>query len=81
MKHKIAFSVAVGLLSLLPVTTVMAQQQGATRAEVMAELVQLEQAGYDWTENDPQYPTRLLQAEARIAAQQTAAGGMAPASP
>jgi len=48
-----------------------AQSNGPiTRAEVRAELVQLEQVGYNpGRAADPDYPTNILAAEARIATQ------------
>ncbi|WP_322054372.1 DUF4148 domain-containing protein [Paraburkholderia bannensis] len=43
-----------------------------TRAEVRAELVQLQQAGYNASSDNNQYPTNLQAALSRIAANQTA---------
>jgi uncharacterized protein YgbK (DUF1537 family) len=44
-----------------------AQAAGLTRAQVRAELVQLEKAGYNAASDDTQYPQNLQTAEARIA--------------
>jgi hypothetical protein len=69
----IAKLVAVALIGVAPAFAfAQAQpQQGLTRAQVRADLVRLEQAGYqpnDWVH----YPENIQQAE-RIAAQQDAA--------
>ncbi|KWZ33059.1 DUF4148 domain-containing protein [Burkholderia anthina] len=51
-----------------------------TRAEVRAELVQLEQAGYKPEVSDPYYPRALQAAQARVAnADQTGYGAQAAA--
>jgi hypothetical protein len=57
-------------------------QHGLTRAEVRAELVQLEKAGYNPASDNTQYPQNIEAAEARIsAAHDTAAyGGVANGS-
>lgn len=47
---------------------------GVTRAQVKAQLVQLERAGYNPGLNDPSYPNNLLAAEARVNASE---GGVA----
>ena len=39
---------------------------GVTRAQVKAQLVQLERAGYNPGTSDPTYPNNLLAAESRI---------------
>ncbi|SDF87387.1 DUF4148 domain-containing protein [Paraburkholderia phenazinium] len=46
-----------------------------TRAQVRAELVQLEKAGYRTGDDDTHYPVAVQAAEARIAAQNGAASG------
>lgn len=52
-----------------------------TRAEVRADLVRAEQAGYNPAARDPQYPAAIQAADAKIAAQQdradTSVGGVA----
>ncbi|WP_144150475.1 DUF4148 domain-containing protein [Paraburkholderia sp. BCC1885] len=49
-------------------------QQPLTRAQVRAELVQLEKAGYTPARGpDPYYPSDIQAAEARVAAQNAAA--------
>ncbi|NIE62516.1 DUF4148 domain-containing protein [Burkholderia sp. Ax-1719] len=49
-----------------------AQDHTITRAEVRAELVQLQQAGYDAASDNNQYPANLQAALSRIAATQNA---------
>ena len=51
-----------------------------TRAQVRADLVRVERAGYNpATGNDPQYPADIQAAEAKVAAEQAASGfGGAP---
>ncbi|WP_027210778.1 DUF4148 domain-containing protein [Burkholderia sp. WSM2232] len=47
-----------------------------TRAQVRADLIRVEQAGYNpSTGNDVQYPTDIQAAEAKVAAQQQQAAG------
>lgn len=70
-----AFIPAVVLASALAAPAVSFAQSSAplTRAQVRAQLVQLEKAGYDPAGGvSPYYPTRLQAAEARVAAQNTA---------
>jgi Domain of unknown function (DUF4148) len=44
------------------------QGQGLTRAEVRAELIQVERAGYNPSADDVYYPANIQAAEARVAA-------------
>jgi|HubBroStandDraft_5_1064220.scaffolds.fasta_scaffold483839_2 hypothetical protein len=53
---------------------------GMTRAEVRAQLVELEQAGWRPQDDGPTYPARLEAAEARIAANHRAAAQTAAAN-
>src|SRR3984957_5891206 len=55
-----------------PVASFAQSNQPVTRAQVKAELVQLEKAGYNPAASDEDYPSNLQVAEARIAAQQNA---------
>jgi len=51
--------------------------QGTTRADVRAQLVELEQAGYNpAVANDVNYPQDLQAAQARVNAEKLAAGSM-----
>jgi hypothetical protein len=76
--------VVVAAALVAPVAS-FAQQSNApvTRAQVRAELVQLEQAGYHPGVSDPFYPANIQAAEARVAAQnsaETSYGGAANAT-
>jgi Domain of unknown function (DUF4148) len=68
---------AVVVASALAVPSfAFAQSNGpVTRAEVQAQLVQLQRAGYNPASDQTQYPQNIQAAEARIAAQNHAAGG------
>jgi hypothetical protein len=72
---------AVALASALAVPAVSFAQQSngpVTRAQVRAELVQLEQAGWRPAMdmgNNPHYPDGIQAAEAKVAAQNGAASG------
>lgn len=46
-----------------------------TRAQVRADLIRVEQAGYNPAAKDPAYPADIQAAEAKIAAQRQASGG------
>jgi Domain of unknown function (DUF4148) len=73
-----AFIPAVVLASTLAAPTfAFAQANGPlTRAEVRAQLVQLERAGYQaGGGQDAHYPQDIQAAEARIASEQLASGG------
>ncbi|MFM0687910.1 DUF4148 domain-containing protein [Paraburkholderia strydomiana] len=52
-----------------PVASFAQSNQPVTRAQVRAELIQLEKAGYQPTRSDPYYPADIQAAEARVAAQ------------
>jgi hypothetical protein len=59
-----------------PVAALAQSNEPLTRAQVRAELVQLEQAGYYPSRGeDPHYPDDIQAAEARVAAQSGGAGG------
>jgi hypothetical protein len=68
---------AVGLASALAAPAVSFAQSNApvTRAQVRAELVQLEKAGYHVGDGHTTYPAEIQAAEARVAAQNGAASG------
>jgi hypothetical protein len=73
-----ALIVAAALVA--PLASFAQSNQPLTRAQVRAELVQLEKAGYNpATANDYDYPANIQAAEARVAAQNRATGyGAAP---
>ncbi|MGF6721086.1 type II secretory pathway pseudopilin PulG [Paraburkholderia sp. GAS41] len=61
-------AVAIAVVLAAPVATFAQSNQPVTRAQVRAELVQLEQAGYRPSNGrDPYYPSDLQAAEARVA--------------
>ena len=77
-------SIALAATLAVPAVSFAQQQAGLTRAEVRAQLVEIEQAGYRPGSDGPTYPDRLQAAEARVAAkhaaQAQAANNNAPAA-
>ncbi|MBN3811742.1 DUF4148 domain-containing protein [Paraburkholderia sp. Ac-20347] len=72
---------AVALALTLPVASFAQSNGGLTRAQVRAELVQLEQSGYRPGDGDnAHYPEAIQAAEAKVAAQNSAVGGAAAGS-
>ena len=68
-------AVAVALVLAAPAVSFAQSNQPLTRAEVRAQLVQLEKAGYNpGNSSDAYYPNNILAAEARVAAQNGASG-------
>ncbi|WP_414444849.1 DUF4148 domain-containing protein [Burkholderia sp. 22PA0106] len=65
-------TLAIALCAITIPSLSFAQTQAPlTRAQVVAELVQLEQAGYNASAGeDTDYPTKLQAAEAKVAAEQ-----------
>jgi hypothetical protein len=69
---------AVSLLAVPIVSFAQSANEPMTRAQVRAELIQVEQAGYNpAASNDANYPQAILAAEARVGAQQQTAQGNA----
>ena len=63
-------TIALSLALVTPVASFAKPNQPLTRAQVRAELVQLEKAGYNPGANDDAtYPVEIQAAEARVAAQ------------
>ena len=63
-------AVALALVIVAPVASFAQSNQPLTRAQVRAELVQLEKAGYTSIRGaDPYYPANIQAAMARVAAQ------------
>jgi|SRR5258706_11733715 hypothetical protein len=63
-------AVAIAAVLAAPVVSFAQSNQPLTRAQVRAELIQLEKAGYNpATANDYDYPANIQAAEARVAAQ------------
>ncbi|POR51620.1 uncharacterized protein DUF4148 [Paraburkholderia eburnea] len=74
-------AVAVAVALVVPVVSFAQSNGPVTRAQVRAELAQLEKAGYSPARgNDPHYPDDILAAEAKVAAQNSAVGGVADGS-
>jgi hypothetical protein len=67
MKSLICAVAAASLLAI-PVASFAQTNAPVTRAQVRAELVQLEKQGYQPSRNDPYYPSDIQAAEARVAA-------------
>jgi hypothetical protein len=62
-------AVAIAAVLAIPAVSFAQSNQPVTRAEVRAQLIQLEKAGYNPAEADPNnYPADLQAAEARVAA-------------
>jgi beta-glucosidase-like glycosyl hydrolase len=70
-------AVALAVVLAAPVATFAQSNQPVTRAQVRAELVQLEKAGYNPSQNDDAtYPVQIQAAEARVAAENASASGV-----
>jgi type II secretory pathway pseudopilin PulG len=70
----VAATVALAAVFAVPAVSFAQSNQPLTRAEVRAQLVQLEQTGYRPANGrDPYYPSDIQAAEARVAAQNGAA--------
>ena len=69
-------AVAVAVALAAPVMSFAQSNAPVTRAQVRAELVQLEKAGYHVGDGDQTtYPAQIQAAEAKVAAQNGAASG------
>ena len=74
-------AVAVSIALVVPVASFAQSNAPLARAQVVAELVQLEKAGYSPARgDDPHYPDDILAAEAKVAAQNSTVGGVADGS-
>jgi hypothetical protein len=75
---KLVQSLVVAALLAAPALSFAQSNQPLTRAQVRAELVQLQQAGYNPASDNTQYPKNIEAALSRIQAEQgTAYGGVA----
>ena len=63
-------AVALAVVLAAPVVSFAQSNQPVTRAEVRAQLVQLEKAGYNPSASDEEYPENIQAAQARVDAQQ-----------
>ena len=68
---EIFVTAAFALLAPAPITSFAQTDAPLTRAQVRAELANLEQAGYNPLAVDVDYPVNLQKAEARLQAEQT----------
>lgn len=66
---KLVQSLLVAALVAVPAVSFAQSSHALTRADVRAELVQLQKAGYDPASDNTQYPKNIEAAEARVAAQ------------
>jgi hypothetical protein len=80
MKPLIFLTLAVSALASPILTSAQTSSGPLTRAQVQAEVVCIEQAGYRPGGSDNDYPVEIQAAEAKLAAQADAARGAAQAS-
>jgi hypothetical protein len=73
MKLTLATLALAATLAVPAVSFAQTTQGGLTRAQVRAQLVEIEQAGWRPTSEGPTYPDRLQAAEARVAAKHASA--------
>ncbi|MCX4163562.1 MULTISPECIES: DUF4148 domain-containing protein [Paraburkholderia] len=66
---KVIQSLIVAAVVALPALSFAQSNQPLTRAEVRAQLVELEQAGYNPSSDQTQYPANIQAAQARLDAQ------------
>ncbi|WP_042268395.1 DUF4148 domain-containing protein [Paraburkholderia heleia] len=66
--------VVAAALAIPAISFAQSSEQGLTRAQVRAELVQLEHAGYKPSADYVNYPENLQAAEARVTQEKLAAG-------
>jgi len=66
-------AVAVALALAAPVASFAQSNEPVTRAQVRADLVQLEQAGYSVGGDSTTYPTQIQAAEARVSSENAVA--------
>ncbi|WP_419687910.1 DUF4148 domain-containing protein [Burkholderia theae] len=64
---KTARILAVAVLAAIPALSFADTGHGLTRADVRAELVRLEQAGYNPARSEPHYPDDVIAATQRVA--------------
>ncbi|MFD1560150.1 DUF4148 domain-containing protein [Paraburkholderia silviterrae] len=70
-------AVVIAATLAAPVAVFAQSNQPLTRAQVREKLVQIEKAGYNPARSNPnEYPANIQAAEARVAAQNSAVGGV-----
>ena len=74
MKKLIPAVVVAAALAIPAISFAQSSQQGLTRAQVRAELVQLEHAGYNPSADHVNYPANLQAAQARVTQEKLASG-------
>jgi hypothetical protein len=77
MKSLVQAVVIAAALAAPVAVFAQSNQQPVTRAQVRADLVQVENAGFNPARSNPnEYPANIQAAEARVAAQNSAVGGV-----
>jgi hypothetical protein len=66
---KLLKSLIVAAVVAVPALSFAQSNQPVTRAQVRQELIELQQAGYNPSTDETQYPLNIQQAEARVSAQ------------
>lgn len=70
-------AVVIAATLAAPVAVFAQSNQPLTRAQVREQLIQIEKAGYNPSRANPnEYPANIQAAEARLAAQNSAVGGV-----
>ncbi|KAG0189172.1 hypothetical protein DFQ28_003793, partial [Apophysomyces sp. BC1034] len=73
-------AVAISVVAVVPLASFAQMSQPLTRTQVRAELIGLEQVGYNpAVVNDYDYPNNIQVAEARVAAKHAAGQGVTQA--
>jgi hypothetical protein len=81
MKIFICAAIAASVLAIPAAASAQQANAPITRAQVRAELLELEQAGYDPSGSDWNYPDDLQAAEQRVQAKHLAQNAAAPLAP
>jgi hypothetical protein len=77
MKSLVQAVVIAAALAAPVAVFAQSNQQPVTRAQVRADMVQVEKAGFNPARSNPnEYPANIQAAEARVAAQNSAVGGV-----
>ena len=79
MKSLLYTAIAASILAISAVSFAQQSNAPVTRAQVRAELIQIEQAGYTPGRRDPNYPKDIQAAQARVAAAQAQTSSYGPA--
>jgi hypothetical protein len=74
-------AVVIAATLAAPVAVFAQSNQPLTRAQVREQMIQVEKAGYNPARSNPyEYPANIQAAEARVAAQNSAVGGVSAGS-